>query len=310
MKQRNAARYIRTIERMHSISGAAEELGISQPALSSFLKKAEERLGTAIFDRSSTPLSLTDAGRAYLEYEDGVERLEGDLKRKISDIEDLRCGTLSVGATASLSITFLPRAVASFAKRYPGIEVSVIADTLPELARAAIRGDIDLFVASSLQDNGAFDFIELAHERFFLCIPREWEVCERLPEADERGFAPLGPKQFALLDGLRFISMQEDQQIGRKLDELLEHYGITPGQIIRVNQALTSLALTEEGLGISLVTEGALNCLNPESLPALYLPDAQACTRMLYLAKPNNRTISRAAEEFVKMMLAETRNRQ
>lgn len=301
----NAVRYIRAIERMHSISAAADELGISQPALSSFLKKTEERLGAAIFDRSSNPLTLTAAGKAYLDYEVEVGKLERQLMQQVSDINDLQTGKLVIGGTVSLNMTLLPKAVSAFTARYPGIDVSIVGDTLPNLAQAALDGDIDAFIATSLQDNGAFTCTGLTPERYFLCVPSNWPVCEKLPAAGEDGFAQIGCKEFALLDGCVFISMRDDQQMGRKLDELLAHYGVTPLRMITVDQALTALAFTGEGVGISLVTEGALACFSPRVKPALFMPDALSSTRTLYVATPNNRTTPRAVDEFVTILLNE-----
>ena len=299
----NAARYIRAIDRQGSISAAAEELGISQPAMSLFLKKVEDRLGAAVFDRACSPLTLTPAGIAYLEYEDSVAQLRAGLTRKISDLNDLQSGDLVVGGTASFNTTLLPQAIAEFTARYPGVNVSVLDDTLPNLARKAVEGSIDAFIASSLQDNGMFDCVELCQERFFLCVPRDWPVCKLLPSVGEGEFALIGREDFKLLDGHVFIAMHDDQQIGKKLEELLEEYDITPKQTIHVNQALTSLAFTRAGIGISLVTEGALRCCNPSDMPALFLPDAQSYTRTLFLAKPNNRTTPRAVEELTSILL-------
>ena len=303
MGESKAVRYIRAVERMHSISAAADELGISQPSLSLFLKNAEEKLGAAIFDRRSSPLALTEAGKALLDYEEGVELLKRDLMRKVSDIEDLHVGELVVGATASLSMTLLPRAVAAFSEGHPGVSVNVICDTLPVLAQAAVEGRVDAFVATSLQDNDAFDCVELGRERYFLCIPRDWPECGILPPPGEGGFAVIGEDELRLLDGRAFVSMNDDQQIGNKLEDLLALYGVRPSRVIRTNQALTCLALTGEGVGASLVTSAALQCCKLERPPLLYLPNGESFSRMLYIAKPRNRSTSRAVEAFIDMLI-------
>ena len=64
--ERQSFKYIKAIAEMRSISAAAESLGISQPALSSHLKKLEGEVGAVLFDRSRQPLELTEAGKAYL----------------------------------------------------------------------------------------------------------------------------------------------------------------------------------------------------------------------------------------------------
>jgi len=309
---RNAARYIRAIKNNGSISAAAVDLGISQPTLSAFLKKTEEQLGAVIFDRSTTPLTLTSAGEAYLDFEDKTEKLERNLMRRISDIENLQCGELTIGGTTSLSSAYLPEAVSQFVTQFPGVKLTVVDDTLPNLAQAAIDGTVDLFIASSLQDNGNFDFLELAQERFFLCVPTNWDLCESLPKAGKDGYAVIRRDEFKLLDGCVFICMRDDQQIGRKMNDLLSYYDVEPKEIIHVNQALTGLAFTEEGVGISLVTEGALKRRRIDKMPALFLPDMlpsceQALSRPLYIATPKNHIVSQAARQFIDILVQTTR---
>ena len=75
MDKLSAFEYFKTIARTNSISAAADELGISQPALSAFLKRLEATVGTVLVDRSSVPMSLTDAGKTYLNYLEKADML-------------------------------------------------------------------------------------------------------------------------------------------------------------------------------------------------------------------------------------------
>ena len=85
MKNDASSQYIRIIAETHSISAAAAKLGISQPALSAYLKKLEVRLGVALFDRSVLPIRITEAGKAYLDYIDGVNELFVEFQKKIGE---------------------------------------------------------------------------------------------------------------------------------------------------------------------------------------------------------------------------------
>ena len=63
-----AERYAYTVYTKKSFTAAAKELYISQPALSAMITKLEKSIGFRIFDRNTSPLSLTPAGRVYIEY--------------------------------------------------------------------------------------------------------------------------------------------------------------------------------------------------------------------------------------------------
>ena len=94
MESTSIAHYIRTVARLRNISAAAEELGVTQPALSARIKKLESQLGAAVFDRSTTPLSITEVGRAYLACQDSIEALNRELSRKITQLQKLEAGRL------------------------------------------------------------------------------------------------------------------------------------------------------------------------------------------------------------------------
>ena len=89
MESTSIAQYIRTVARLRNISAAAEELGVTQPALSARIKKLEQQLGAAVFDRSTTPLSVTEVGEAYLACQDSIESLNRELARKITQLRNL-----------------------------------------------------------------------------------------------------------------------------------------------------------------------------------------------------------------------------
>lgn len=66
--KRNEFYYIKEVAKQNSFSKAAKELGISQPALSNYIKKIEESVGVLLFDRSISPIEITEFGKIYLAY--------------------------------------------------------------------------------------------------------------------------------------------------------------------------------------------------------------------------------------------------
>ena len=101
--------YIYEIYRCGSFSAAARNLYITQPAISIAVKKEEQELGQPIFERSSSRLLLTDAGRAYIDAVEKLHRIEEDLKVYCNDLSNLKTGALRIGASSFfLSSIVLP----------------------------------------------------------------------------------------------------------------------------------------------------------------------------------------------------------
>lgn len=303
MDKLSAYEYFKTIARTKSISAAADELGISQPALSAFLKRQETSIGTALVDRSNVPMSLTEAGKSYLGYLEKVEMLSRKMEQEIDDIENLKRGHLIVGGAVFFNVTYLPVAVAEFNELYPGIDIEIVDGKIPEIISESLAGRIDLFTTPVKEMNSDFEYIEMFSEKIFLCIPPHWEVNKKLPKANSKGYAELSDEHFSMLQDYAFITLHQDQDIGRKMDALFKKHNFTPKHSIIGGQTLTTLGLTLAGAGISLISESTLKNFALQEKPYTYLIDPEICSRSMYIAYPKNQYVSNATKKFIEVLL-------
>ena len=100
-----AMRYAYEVYKEKSFSQAAKNLYVSQPALSLAIRKLEDRLGLQIFDRSTTPISLTAEGQMYIDTAQRILRLSEQLESYMDDRRRLHTGRITVGATPSVHCT-------------------------------------------------------------------------------------------------------------------------------------------------------------------------------------------------------------
>ena len=89
--------YALVLAQAGSFSKAAEELGISQPSLSQYIKKAEQQAGVVLFDRTNNNVRPTDAGLVYLEIGRKALTLAHEMETRFSDIAAGKSGTVIVG---------------------------------------------------------------------------------------------------------------------------------------------------------------------------------------------------------------------
>lgn len=155
--------YVYAVWKSRSFSAAARRLFISQPALSAAVKKAEKELGLPIFDRSHTPLQLTDAGRAYIEAAARIFHIRHDLQRYCDDLAGCGSGTLSLGGTNFFASCFLPPMIEAFSKKYPQIRLSVTESDSADLYHKLSAGELDIIVDSGIYDSSLYDIMP------FLC---------------------------------------------------------------------------------------------------------------------------------------------
>lgn len=302
MRKRKNQNYIQAIAEVRSISAAAENLGISQPALSAYLKKAETELGAAIFDRACQSLEITEAGTAYLNYLERVEALRREMLQSVSDIQELRTGNVTVGGAVFFNVTYLPEAAAAFTEAYPGIDVDIVDGKVPELENMAQNGVIDIFITPVNDKDDRFCYEELIDERIFICVPAAW--CPEKDGADEvsDGVRRMSGEELRALCDRTFIILRPNQDIRQRMDRLFEKYGCEPARTITAEQTMTTLALSRAGAGISLITESSAAAWNPGDSTVLYYIDDEICRRKMYVAYPRNKYLSAGAEEMIRFL--------
>ena len=97
MSELKEQRYIIEIAKVQGVAKAAENLFISQPALSKFLTRTEEMYGVQLFERVGKKMIPTYAGKQYLEYAKQMVELDQDFRNQIADIKRLKKGSLNIG---------------------------------------------------------------------------------------------------------------------------------------------------------------------------------------------------------------------
>ena len=162
----NTAKYIYEIYRKKSVSAAAKKLFISQAALSTSLKKAEEELGFCIFNRRTLPFTLTPEGKVYMEAIENMLEIEKETRRKIEDITDFRNGTLRIASANHLSTFVIPKVCRVFRRKYPGIDVSIQLRKTDELEAMLKKEECDLIFTSADFKDDTFSVIPLFNESF------------------------------------------------------------------------------------------------------------------------------------------------
>ena len=164
--------YIYCVYQEKSFSRAAERLYISQSSLSLTIKKAEERIGTPIFDRKTTPLSLTEFGVEYISAVEKVMRLRDGLDNFLYETEHLSRGHISLGAANFCISYLLPPLLTTFRQTYPKIQVELHERSTPSLIRMLSEGRIDMMISNMALDDRFYQGTPFCQEHMVLVIPK------------------------------------------------------------------------------------------------------------------------------------------
>lgn len=177
------AKYIYTVYRLKSVSLAAQELFISQPALSRAIKKAETELSAPIFNRKTLPFTLTSEGKLYIEAIEKMLQIELDTAEKINDIRHMQGGTLRIATSTHLSFYAIPKILKVFQKRYPQVDTHIIITSTNKLYEHLQNETADLIFMSGETQSDSYCTVELFEENFVVTMPSDMVTEQLLPYA-------------------------------------------------------------------------------------------------------------------------------
>lgn len=131
------------VVRHMSYTRAAEELHLTQPAVSMQVRQLEEELGLPLFEKLGRGITLTEAGQELVPYSQGINRSLRELQDVMESLKGVSRGRLSV-AVASTVNYFAPRLLAAFHRAYPGIALSLDVTNREQLVRLLEANAVDV----------------------------------------------------------------------------------------------------------------------------------------------------------------------
>lgn len=284
------------VARAKSFRRAAETLRLSQPALSQHVKELEDELGTRLFDRLGRSVALTEAGRLLEEHAVRLfATLEG-AREAIGELQGLRRGSLLIGGSTTPGIYVLPRLVAAFRTRYPGIEVSLrIANSrlIEERVRA---NELDLgIVGGHFLERGERCLAAGLLDELVLVVPprHRW--------AGRRAIAPGQLRDEPLL-------MREEGSATRRVTErALERVGVRVEAAMELDHPEAIKQTVMAGLGVAIVSVHTIRGeLAAGRLRAVRLRGVPI-RRHFHVIHHEARTLSPAARAFVELVESQGR---
>ena len=223
-----------------SVTGAANELSISQPAVSQSLKALEHSVGASLFQRASKGVRLTREGQLLYSYvEKGYEEIEQGVE-KVRQMLNLELGEVHIGASDMTLRFYLLPFLERFHEQYPGIKVSVANAPTPETLRLLRTGKIDFGVVSTPFEQGKDIRVEQVREieDVYVAGRRFISYKNRMMDLQE-------------LEGLPMIFLEGNTSTRRYMDAYLAGNGVElqPEFELSTSDMIVQFALRNLGIG-------------------------------------------------------------
>ena len=265
--------FVAVAEELH-FGRAAERLHMSQPPLSQQIRLLERELDTALFDRSTRRVTLTDAGTflypeavRLLSAADGVDRVMDQHRHG-------RAGTLRVGFVDSAAYEVMPRVLSEYRRRWPRVGYELHTMSSDEQVQALRAGRIDLGIGRAAADARNVEATLVMHEPLLVAVG----ASHRLAAAPQTSLRNLAGESIIGFD--RRVS----PSLHAVLAGMLGAEGVTYDPIIEATEYATILGFVAAGEGIAIVP-ASVQTFRPPDLHYVTLRDRSASVRLLLLTR-------------------------
>lgn len=281
-----------TVAKYGSISKAAEELFVSQPAASQSVKQLEKLLDTPLFNRRHHGIELSAQGGKVIfdDVEQAVKLLYG-VEEKLAALKQNATGTLRIGASETIFQYFLSEKIVEYNKLYPHVKIELISEVSPKIVALMKSDECDIgFLNLPVEDADG------------IVIEKSIQFLNDIFIAGER-FGELKGKEISVQDLQKYpLLLMEDNTVSR---EAVNHYGVSHGvnfePAVEVNSWGFMKRLVVDGMGIGCIPrEYAQNELADGSLFEVKVLPAMP-VRSVGMALPKNVNMTFALQSFINL---------
>ncbi|WP_319413199.1 LysR substrate-binding domain-containing protein [uncultured Cohaesibacter sp.] len=271
---------------------AAEELNISQPALTVQINQLEEALSIKLFNRNRRQVSLTAAGHDLLPL---FERIAADMDEVMtasSDIYQARRGVVRISALPSVTSRIVPRAMASFRQTHPNIQVrirDVVAETVVEMVK---NEDVDFGIGARLTPDR-----EIKVENF---------ITDHVCAFYQSGHPLEDAKPILKLNdctAFPLVLTGKNSSIRVLFERAMAREGTEVEIAAEANYMSTALGMVRAGLGVAILPMSAIDAGSVLGLAYKQI-DAPWLHRRIGIIRKASRSDSPVAEHFIRALHA------
>jgi len=226
---------------LRSFHGAAEALGLSQPALSRRIRGLEESLGTALLERSTRRVAPTAVGR---QLEPIMRRLIEELETAVlslSEVGPKQHGRVTIASIPTAAVYFLPQVIHDFNKQLPNIRFRIFDLSSNEGLESIARGEVEFGINILGATHPDLTVTSLLQDPFMLVCRRDDPLARRRKVSWQE------------IQGRRLIGVSRESGNRIVLDNALAQANIQIGWFYEVNHLSTAYGLMETGLGAAVL---------------------------------------------------------
>ncbi|EFH81829.1 LysR family transcriptional regulator [Ktedonobacter racemifer] len=289
--------FAKVAERRH-FTQAAEELLISQPAVSKQIRELERAVGQPLFKQLGRQVYLTEAGEVLYDYARRIFALVDEAETQLEEMHELEKGHLSIGAITTIGIYLLPAILGYYRSHYPKIELSLEIANADDIQERLLANEVEVGLVE-----GPVTHADLHHEvwqrdELVLIVGNDHQLARRENICLEE----------ILAEGHPFLLREQGSGTREVFEQALasrELPAIRPFMELGSTEAIKKAVIA--GLGISFVSLHTIQLeLQAGLLKHIELTDF-TLERSLYLTYPRQKRLPRAVQKFLEFLYGQSK---
>jgi DNA-binding transcriptional LysR family regulator len=225
---------------------AANELFITQPAVTFQMKAFEEFCNLKLFKKRARRLFLTDEGRALYEYAEKIFQYEKEIENVIEDMRELKRGVLSLGTTKAYARYFMPLMLSTFHKNYPNIKIQLNEGSSLDMTYSLLDFKIEVAVVARAGELAEVDFFPFSKEEMALIVAPGHHFTKK---------KAIGIKDLA---NEPFIMKEKGSGTRKLVEQLFLNENCAPDILMETSNTEFIKQLVQRGEGISFLVKEAV----------------------------------------------------
>ena len=280
------------VARHLSFTRAAEELHLTQPAVSMQIKQLENQIGQALFEQMGKKIFLTEAGREVRQYARTILQQVGDMEAGLASLRGLERGTLSI-SVATTAHYFAPKLLSIFYERYPGVNVKLDVTNRESLVNQLENNTADMVVMGRPPEEVDVEASTFMENPLVLIAPANH------PFNRERSI------QLKRLENETFLVREQGSGTRKAMEVFFAQHNIRMSTGMEVSSDEAIKRSVQAGLGLGIMSRDAVQ--NELQLGLLSVPDVLhfPIMRHWYVMHRKGKRLSPIAQAFKSFLLEE-----
>jgi len=287
----NQLRVFHSVATFLNFTRAAEELHLTQPGISKHIKDLEEHYGNRLFNRLGKKVVLTQAGEVLLKAVTEAFRLIDEANVRIGDLKGLVGGKLNIGASIMIGTYLLPRILAKYKQRHPGVDISLDISLSQQIEDKVLDSTLEVGLIGHRAADTRLIVRKFKSDRMVLIVSADHNWAKRRKPIDLRE-----------VTDQTFLLPRQGSGTRKILEDLFQRSEIMLKHTMELGTTEGVKKGVEAGLGISIISRQIVQIeLETGLIRSLNLKGADL-RRDLFIVYRKDRYLSAAAQEFLRQV--------